>query len=245
MARRLWPNVSALGKRIRTGAAPGLISPDDRAHPWWTVVGVVGDVHQYSLAREPKTEVYFPMAQHPEFIQTFTLRASVSLASLVEPVRQAIHELDPEVPVFRFAAMKDLVAESLASPRLLVWLMCGFAALAMLLAVMGIYGVIAYMVSQRTHEIGVRMALGASRSVIVCMVLSQSGRLLVVGVGLGFLASYFSGAALRTQLFGVAPHDLVTTFAVAALLSVVALLASALPARRASRVDPGVALRAE
>jgi putative ABC transport system permease protein len=244
-AEHLWPNHEAVGKRIRTGAPLELMSADGKEHPWCTVVGVVGDVHQYGLERAVKTEIYFPASQAGGFLQTITVRASVAPLTLAEPIRRAISGLDAEVAPFRFAAMEEYVSTSLDSRRLLLVLMFSFAAVAVLLAATGIYGVISYGVSQRTREIGVRMALGASRGDVLRMVLGQSAYLLVAGVALGLLGSALASAVLRSQLYAVRPHDPATFVAVSALLVLLALVASYIPARRAMRVDPMAALRYE
>jgi putative ABC transport system permease protein len=244
-AQRLWPNQDAVGKRIRTGAPLDLMSADEKENPWWTVVGVVGDVHQYGLERAFKTEIYFPASQRVGFLQTITVRTSVPPLTLAEPIRRTISGLDPKVPIFRLATMEEYVSSSLDSRRLLLVLMLSFAAVAMLLAAIGIYGLISYGVSQRTREIGVRMALGASRGDVLRMVLGQSVRLLAGGAALGLLASALASAVLRTQLYGVASHDPATFIAVSVLLVLLAMLASYIPARRAMRVEPMAALRYE
>ena len=244
-ARRFWPNQDPIGKRIRTSAPLDLVSTDEKESPWWVVVGVVGDVHQYTLERVPKTDVYFSIRQRVGFLQTFTVRASVPPLTLAEPIRRTIADLDPKVPAFRFESMEQYVSASLDSRRLVLALMGGFAGLATLLAAVGIYGVISFGVTERTHEIGVRMALGASRGEILRMVLAQSARLLITGVAIGLIASVFATAVLRNQLFGIGPHNPGTYVGVAVLLILTALLASYIPARRATKVAPMEALRYE
>jgi len=244
-AQRMWPNQDPLGKRIRAGSPVDLVSPDWEKTPWWTVVGIVRDVHQYSLDRATKVDVYFPLYQHPVYVQTFVVRASVPPLALADSVRGAIAQLDPTAPVFRIAAMEQYVSASLDSRRLVLALMGGFGSLAVLLAAVGIYGVISYGIARRTHEIGVRMALGARRADILRMILSQTARLVAAGVTLGLLAAVFATAFLRTQLFGITPRDPATFLGVAVLLVLLALVATYVPTRRAMRVDPMVALRYE
>ena len=244
-ARRYWPNQDPIGKRIRTGAPLDLVSTDEKESPWWVVVGVVGDVHQYTLERVPKTDVYFSIRQRVGFLQTLTVRASVPPLTLAEPIRRTIAALDPKVPAFRFESMEQYVSVSLDSRRLVLVLMGSFAGLATLLAAVGIYGVMSYGVTERTHEIGVRMALGASRGEILRMVLAQSARQLITGVAIGLIASVFATAVLRNQLFGIGPHNPGTYAGVAVLLILTALLASYIPAWRATKVAPMVALRYE
>lgn len=244
-AQRMWPNQDPLSKRIRAGSPVDLVSPDQEKTPWWTVVGIVRDVHQYSLDRVTKVDVYFPLYQRPVYVQTFVVRASAPSLALADSIRGAIAQLDPTAPVFRVAAMGQYISASLDSRRLVLALMGGFAGLALLLATVGIYGVISYGISRRTREIGMRMALGARRRDILSMILSQTMALVAAGVTLGLLAAVFATAFLRAQLFGVTPRDPATFLGVAVLLVLLALLAIYFPARRAMRLDPMSALRHE
>jgi putative ABC transport system permease protein len=243
MAAVYWPGESALGKRLRIRAR------DDGA--WFTVVGVVRDIRHNAIVEESRNEMYFPHAQLPLALggttaaMTLVVRTASSPLALSGPVREVVRTLDPNLPVANLRSMEQVVAHALAEERFTMLLLASFAALALLLGAVGIYAVIAYAVSRRTHEIGIRMALGAGTGRILRMVVLQGIGLVGLGVAVGLLVAFGVTRVLSGFLYGVTATDPLTFLAVPVLLAAVALLASYLPARRAARVDPMVALRAE
>jgi putative ABC transport system permease protein len=240
MARRLWPGDDALGKRFRLGGGlPG------QERPWRTVVGVVADVRRKGLDIESEPAFYVPYAQFPLPFMTLTVRTTGDPAASVSAVRREIAALDPDQAVFGVATMESLVNDSMGVRRFATFLLGLFAAVALALAAIGIYGVISYGVSQRTHEIGVRMALGAQSGDVVRLVVGQGLGLSVAGVVVGLGLAYAMTRLLSGLLFGVSATDPTTFAATAGLLVAVAIVASAVPAWRAARVDPTRALRGE
>jgi putative ABC transport system permease protein len=239
-ARRFWPNESPLGKRINTDI-------DDPTSPWRTIVGVVGDVRHYALDTEPTPQFYLPYRQGPVQYMALLVRSSSSSSaeSQVAAVRGQIWAIDKDQPIFNVKTMERFVAESVAQRRFTMLLLGLFAAVALVLAIIGLYGVMAYTVTQRTHEIGIRMALGAQASDVLKMVIGQGMSLAVVGVGIGLLAAFALSRMISSFLYGVSPTDPLTFVGVPLLLCAVAAIASYIPARRATRVDPMVALRYE
>ncbi len=238
LARRWWPTGDAVGKRMRTGSV-------DQAGPWMTVVGVVGDVRQYGLDQEQKTQFYRPERQVALHPMSLVLRAQGDPEALASALRGAVQSIDPDQPIYNVRSMDSLLATTLAPRRLSLLLLATFAATALLLAGVGIYGVLAYSVTQRTHEIGIRMALGARRADVLVMVLRQGLRLVLAGAALGVAAAFGLTRLMTSLLFGVSPTDPATLGAVCLVLVGVALLACFVPARRASGVDPMIALRCE
>jgi putative ABC transport system permease protein len=240
LALRLWPHSDPIGRRIDPGFSNA---------GWYTVVGVVSDVKQFGLSDAESLAIYLPYQQSPiPFLMrdmTLVLRTSSDPMSAVPAVRHAIESVDPELPLFDVASMEQLLNRSVSEPRLNTVLLAAFAALALILATVGIYGVMSYTVSQRTREIGVRMALGAGRAEVLRGVLAQGAGRAFAGIAIGLAGSLILTRFLSTLLFGVRATDPVTYIGVAALLSVVAFLASYTPARRATRVDPMAALRCE
>jgi len=243
MARRFWPDENPLGKRFA-------VDEDGKpaAHPL-TIVGVVGDVKHRGLENDVWPEFYLPHAQVdynifsiPSFLIVRTAGDPLSLAAAV---RQAIHSVDPNQPAAEVRTVESLLDEMVAQRRLRMTLLAAYAGLALLLAAVGIYGVLAYFVTQRTSEIGVRMALGAQTGDVLRFVLRRGMRLALIGVALGSIASFAMMRLMKTLLFGVSATDPLTFGAVALLLLSVALLACYLPARRATKVDPLVALKCE
>ncbi|HEY6393284.1 MAG TPA: FtsX-like permease family protein, partial [Bryobacteraceae bacterium] len=214
---------------------------------WRTIVGVAGSIHQAGLDQAPLPELYFPAAQRPGSIagMTLVISSNVEPTSLTRAIESAIHSVDPSQPVFGVKTMERVVSDSLSSQRLYVWLLGVFAAIALILASAGIYGVMSYLVTRRTQEFGVRMALGASASDILRMVLRQSLMLIAVGVAIGLVGAFAVTRVLTNFLFGVKPTDLLTFGTVSMVLVIVALIATYLPALRATKVDPMVALRYE
>ena len=234
MARRFWPRGEALGKRIN------LCSLDPK--PCWnTIIGIAGNVHQYGLDHEPTYDVYFVGGWTPYFI----VRTASDPLSIAAGVTEVVHRFDPNLPVTNVMTMDNLISGSVSPRRFSSVLVAVFAGLALLLAAIGIYGVMSYTVSQRTREIGVRMALGAQLTSVRGMILGQTLKLTLLGVGLGLAGAFVVTRFLASMLFGVGVYDPVTFLGVAALLVAVALVASYIPARRAMRVDPIVALRYE
>ncbi len=242
MARQYWPGDSALGKRFKLG------SPDSNG-PWHTVVGIVADVRQMGIDAPVKAEMYLPYEQvngFPWFSpRGLVIRTSGDPMSLVSSVRQAVREVDPSQPLSNVATMEESLSEEMAERRMGMILLVAFAALALLLAALGIYGVLAYFVTQHTNEIGVRLALGATPAAILRMVVNKGMRLTGLGVALGLAASFALTRLMTSLLFGVKALDPFTFVAVPLLLAGVALLACYLPARRATKLDPLTALRYE
>jgi putative ABC transport system permease protein len=210
------------------------------------VVGVVGDTKHEELGEVPRPEFYQPFLQNPNRRLWITLRlVSANLTGIETAVRRTVQSIDPDIFVPQLKPMSSLIALRLAQPRFNMMLLGVFACVALVLAAVGIYGVIAYSVTQRTREIGIRMALGAQRSDMLGMVLRQSLTVVLIGLVLGLLAAFAATRLLASLLYGVGANDALTYAAVVTLLSVAALFASYIPARRAMKVDPMVALRYE
>ncbi len=233
-ARALWPGESAVGRRIPLGE-------DDEVE----VVGVVGDVRLQSLAKDPSLTLYRPFEQVPGSRAAVVARTGVAPDLLAQPFREAVWSVDPEQPVARVAPLEELIGDSLREPRASSTLFSLFAVLAALLSALGLYGLMAELVTRRTHELGVRMALGAGRGRVVGLVMRRSLALAGAGVAAGGLAAYAGTRLLESLLFEVRPTDPATYAAVAALLLAVASLAAWGPALRAARTDPVVALKTE
>jgi putative ABC transport system permease protein len=237
-AKKCWPNEDALGKRI-TFDSP-------KKNPKWiTVVGVVGDIRHFGLDVDPKPEMYVPFAQEPYFTTIYVVRSNQDLRGLLPAIRREMQAIAPAVPLANVRTFENVIAESVAPRRLSVVLLGVFAGLAVLLASVGIYGVMSFLVVQRTHEIGVRMALGAQRSDILKLILSRSIKLVSAGAVIGLMVALMSTSALRTLLYNVSAFDTSTFVLVTILLAAVALAASYLPAMRATKADPIIALDAE
>jgi putative ABC transport system permease protein len=242
LGQRLWPGQDPLGRRLMLGRPEGGEEPD-----WMEVVGVVGDVRHQALEREAGPDLYKPAAQLAWKQVHFVVRAQdgVEPMSLVQPIRREVAAIEPETGVFNFVSLGDEVANSLWQPRLRAWLLGFFSVVALLLAATGLYGVLAYRVTQRTREIGIRMALGATRSAVLRLILSQSMRAVFAGIALGIGGALLLSRVLQASLYGVSQHDLASYAAACALLALTALLAAWLPARRASNADPVKALRTD
>ncbi|HJQ32689.1 MAG TPA: ABC transporter permease [Pyrinomonadaceae bacterium] len=239
MARRLWPGQSPLGKRVKF---PG---SEKNQQPWRTVVGVVRDVKQYGLDREDVMQMYLPEAQFPVSFMALVVRSKTDTSSLLGSVRREVAAADKELAVFGVATMEQLLADSVALRRFAMLLLGVFAAVAVALAGVGIYGVISYSVAQRTREIGVRIALGARPRDVLRLVLGRGLMLAGLGIGLGLAGGLALTRVISSLLFGVGARDPLTFATTAALLAAIALLACLAPARRATKVDPMVALRYE
>jgi len=234
MARRCWPGEDPVGKRF-----------GGDAKTWITVVGVIADLHQTSLVDAPDMEAYFPHAELPEASMAVVIRTSLDPLRLSPSLRSAVRELDKELPVSEIGTLTGNIAHSTRERRFTAALVAGFAALALVLAAVGIYGLVSYTVASRTREIGVRMALGAGRSTILGMVLKRALLLGGAGVAIGAAGGFALTRLLRSLLFGVSATDPAVFAGVSLFLVAVAALAGYLPARRAARVDPLIALRHE
>jgi predicted permease len=235
MAARLFPGEEAVGKRIRMGAT----------QPWVTIIGVVGDVKHAALDEELQPEMYMNHMQGSIVSPYFALRTTTDAAAMMEMVRAEALAIDRDLPVYRMQTMESVRSESLAQRRFVLVLVALFGALALTLAAIGVYGVMSLLVSERTQEVGVRLALGAHPSDVLKMLVAQATRLAVVGVSAGVALSLLVMPLLRAQLYAVEPRDPMTMAGVPAVLVAVALLAALIPARRAMRVDPVKALRYE
>ncbi|HEY5906919.1 MAG TPA: ABC transporter permease, partial [Vicinamibacteria bacterium] len=238
-ARTHWPGESAIGRRVKFGRL------EEEKSPWLEVVGVVGHVKNYGVDEPSRVEIYLPVLQDSVSSFSLLLRTKGDPASLAAPLRAAVRQADPELPTYAVRTLEEILAERTAQRRLAALLISVFASLALVLAAIGIYGVMSYTVSQRTQEIGVRMALGAERTTILGMVLRQGTSLALLGVGIGLLVAFAIGRVIASMLFETSPGDPPTFSLVPVVLFGVAALACYLPARRATRVDPMVALRCE
>jgi putative ABC transport system permease protein len=234
LSRSLWGNADPVGKGLTFGGRMRI-----------EVIGVVGDVRQEGLDRAPLPIVYVPMSLFPRGSLKIFIRSSGDLGALAAAARATIHRLDPDQAISGVAPLSDVVSSTLARPRFLTLLVGVFGAAALLLAAIGIYGVVSYSVSRRTREIGVRVALGADRAAVRRLILGEGMSLAAAGLGLGLLVALALARTLRSVLFETRAHDPATILAVAGLLSLVSLLACAIPAARAARMDPQRALRAD
>jgi putative ABC transport system permease protein len=232
MARQFFPTTDAVGARIST----------DNGRTWIAIVGVVGDVRN-TLASQPSAIFYRPLAQVPLLTVMYLARTSGDPSGVVQQMRDAVHALDPNQPVDQFRTLDEVRSAALSAPRLTVALISVFAGIALVITAIGLAGVIAFSVNQRSQEFGVRMALGASPGSVLQLVLAQGLRLVLLGLVLGGLAAVALASTVRALLFDTEPTDIPTYVAVALVLAIVALLACLLPARRASSVDPLVVLK--
>jgi len=239
LAARYFSNRDPVGLRIKRGG------PASEA-PWMTIVGLVGNIKSDGFDKPDQPHLYFPIFQNPAYAMAIYLRTSdVAPLTLTQSVREQVRALDRDLPVFGERTMSQVAAESVSRHRFAMQLVGLFGILALLLAAVGIYGVIAYSVTQRTREIGIRVALGASRSAILRWVLKQGLVLTIAGVVIGLVGALALTRLLQSLLFGVGPTDIITYGALAVLLTIVALIACYVPARRATKVDPLIALRYE
>jgi putative ABC transport system permease protein len=238
MATRYWPNQNPLGKKFKFGRR-------DSKAPWIEVAGVVANMKTESLDSLDEPHVYLPFYQNPNYAMAVFVRTEGHPEGLAGALREQVQAVDPDLPVFGEQTMDQLVSDHLAQRRFAMQMVAVFGVVALLLSTVGIYGVMAYSVSQRTREIGIRVALGAGRSDIARWVLKQGMVLAAVGVGLGLAGALALTRFLAGLLYGVTTTDPLTYAALATALAAAALAASLLPARRASRVDPLVALRYE
>ena len=239
MVRRYFDGRSPIGRRVTFG------DPADTSSVWWTVVGVVGDVAQEGVTAKPYAQLYRPIAQNPGRGLTVAIRTAGDPMAIAAQARRALRAFDPELPLSDLRTMEDRIGENLAQPRVSMLLLAGFAGIALTLAAIGIYGVIAYAVAQRTREIGIRMALGATTADVRQLVVRQGMTPVLIGVVVGVGAALLLTRLMSSLLFGVSATDPATYAGVALFLAGVALAASWLPARRATRVQPVIALRQE
>jgi predicted permease len=238
LAQTFWPNQDPIGKRVHMGGP-------ESTRPWATVIGVVRQVHNRTLEMRSRVEVYWPENQRADSAMTLAILTSGSPMSLAPTVQREVAAIDPELPVYRVRSMSEVMGESVARRRLALILLSIFAGLALLLASVGIYGVTSYVVTQRQQEIGLRMALGASARNILRMVFRQGMLQLGIGLAVGIAGAVALTRFLSSLLVLVSPTDPVTFAFVAAVLGSAAVLGCAVPARRATWVDPLVALRHE
>ncbi len=234
-AKKFWPNEDALGKRIVMGG----ISDNPK---WITIVGIVGDIRHFGLDIDPKPEMYVPFAQDAYFTTIYVVRSNQDPRTLVPAIQREIQAIDPALPLANVRTFENVIADSVAPRRLSVVLLGVFAGVAVLLASVGIYGVMSFLVVQRTHEIGVRMALGAQRSDVLKLILVRSLKLISAGTIIGLIVALMSTHTLRALLYSVSAFDAATFALVTILLGAIALAASYLPAMRATRADPMVVL---
>ncbi len=238
MAKRFWPGEDPIGKRISTATVTG-------QEQWRTIAGVVGSVRHLGMEVEPRPEVYYHTSTFPPFGPVIVIRTTSDPKNLIAAVRATVRAIDRDLPVSNVNTMQQLVAQSLSQRRFAMLLLGIFAGLALLLAGVGIYGVISYSVTQRTQEIGVRMALGARAADVLKLVVGQGMAMTSIGIGVGLIASVALTRLMSNWLFDVSATDPLTFTLVALLLACVALLACYIPARRATKVDPMTALRCE
>ena len=238
MARTYWPDADPVGKRLKRGG----VSSDS---PWLTIVGVAGNVKQYALDADSRVALYTPYQQEPYSTMYVTARTAGNPLGLAAAVTQVARAMDPNVPVYDIKTMEQRLSDSLARRRFAMFALGLFALVAMLLASVGVYGVMSYTVAQRTREIGIRVALGAKTSDVLKLVVAQGMSLAVIGVGTGLAGAILVTRVMASLLFKVSAMDPVTFIAIAVLLTGVALLACYVPARRAMKVDPMIALRYE
>jgi len=246
MARTFYKDTSPIGRRVRPSA------PATAQLPWFTIIGVLKDVKQGGVDKKTGTELYFNFEQLMTSVPTFgvgtmniVMRTTQPVDALAGTIRATVAGLDPSLPIVKLRSIEDVFTESIGRPRLLAQLLGIFAGLAILLAAIGSYGVLSYMVTERRREIGIRMALGADRASVLRMVLTQGLRLTLAGVLVGLSAAFALSRLIASLLFGVTPTDPLTIAAVVALISLVAVVACYLPALGATRVDPMLVLRDE
>ena len=239
MAQQLWPGQDAVGRRIHIGGI------DDTKAPWITVVGVVGRVKQYTLDSDSRIAFYLPHTQYPTRAMNVVVRGSGNPGALAPAVKQQVHEIDRDLPVYNLITMQQRVDLSLARRRFAMLLLAVFAFTSLTLATIGIYGVLAYLVGQGTREIGIRMALGATRSSILRLVVGRGFLLALSGVACGVTGALLLTRLMRSLLFGVTANDPLTFCVIPLLLVLVSLLATIIPARRAAEIDPAECLRSD
>jgi putative ABC transport system permease protein len=240
VARRFFQHEDPVGKRFMFGHPSGTNPPK-----WRTIVGVVGDTRLYGLANPARLEVYVPLRQDPESGMALVVKSGADPAALTSAIREAVQSMDKDQPIRAISTMQELLSNSVATRRMTLVLLGLFSGLALILGAIGIYGVISYSVAQRTHEIGIRMALGAPRRDVFRMVVGQGLKLAGLGIAIGIVGAFGLARLMYSLLYGISASDFETFAGVSLLLALVAVLACYVPARRAMRVDPTVALRYE
>jgi putative ABC transport system permease protein len=238
LARRYFPNLDPLGRRMMFG-----FPPDDNVSR--EIVGIVGDVRDAALSRKPGPMMYVPFAQAPLYGAEVVVRSSLSSSSVAAGIREAVRSIDKNLPVTDIEPLNDALGKSISQERFRTFLLGSFSAIALVLAAVGIFGVMSYSASQRTREIGIRMALGAGRGEVLRLILGQGMKLALFGLGIGVVAALLLTRLMSSLLYSVSATDPVTFASVTIILLSVALTACYIPARRAMRVDPMVALRHE
>ena len=241
LAKKYFAGVDPIGRRFKIGGPERPIGPNN---PWMTVVGVVGDVKYSGLDASPEPTYYMPYRQNPWRGQFVIVRASADPHGLANMVRGVVASLDKDIPVALLKTMDELMTASVA-PRFRTVLVTIFALVGLLLASIGIYGVMAYAVAERTHELGVRIALGADRASVLRLVLGEAIALAAIGIAVGLAGAFAATRLIQSLLFGITPTDALTFTGISVLLAVTAVAASYVPARRATGVDPMIALRYE
>jgi putative ABC transport system permease protein len=238
LASRYWPNQDVIGKRLG-------FEKDPSKQSWREIVGVVGNVKHFGLDAEAKPEVYFPYQQSPRNFMTVVVRTSSDPVSMIPAIRGQVFAIDKDQPVFDIMTMDQRLTKSVASSRFVMLLLGSFSVLALGLAAVGLYGAMSYLVTQRTQELGLRMALGASRTDVFKLVVGKGMSLALIGIAIGLVASLALTRVMRSLLFEVTPTDVLTFVIVPVVLLTVTLLACYIPARRATNVDPLTSLRYE
>jgi putative ABC transport system permease protein len=237
-AQRYWPDQDPIGRRFKLGRR-------ESANPWMTVVGVVGSVRHFGLDDVARREIFRPYSQAAWPMMTVVTKTASAPAAFAVAVRTALQTIDPDLPVGRVSTMETVEQESLGSRRFPMLLLGAFGAVALLLAVVGVYGVVSYLVTQRTREIGIRVALGARRAQVLRMVVAGAMRPVALGLAIGAAGAVFASRLLGTLLFAVRPGDPAVIAGIAALLAVAAAAASLVPGARATRVDPMTVLKVD
>jgi putative ABC transport system permease protein len=238
LVRRYFPNQDPLGRQMRFGFPPN-------SNVSREIVGIVGDVRDAALSRKPGPMMYVPFAQEPLYGGEIVVRSSLGASSVAAGIRQAVRSIDKSLPVTDIEALNDALGKSISQERFRTFLLASFSAIALVLAAVGIFGVISYAASQRTHEIGIRIALGAGRRDVLRLILGHGTRLALSGLGIGIVAAFLLTRLMSSLLYSVSASDPLTFASVTIILLSVALTACYIPARRAMRVDPIVALRHE
>jgi putative ABC transport system permease protein len=236
LARRYFPNQDPLGRQMRFGFPPN-------SNVSREIVGIVGDIRDVALSRKPGPMMYVPFAQAPLYGSEVVVRSSLSASSVAAGIRQAVGSIDKSLPVTDIESLSDALGQSISQERFRTFLLASFSAIALVLAAVGIFGVISYSAAQRTHEIGIRIALGAERRDVLRLILGQGTKLALVALGIGVVAAFLLTRLMSSLLYSISATDPLTFASVTIILLSVALTACYIPARRAMRVDPIVALR--